>query len=66
MKRFMFFAAIALVVGGIYHEEVSDYVAGLSDGSSSSGSVTSVVDSMRGMGDSGNSMMNRIGDRLGR
>ena len=66
MKPFLFVAIAALVVGGIYHTEVSEYVADLTDGSSSTGSGTSVVDSMRDMGSSGNNMMRGIGDRLNR
>ena len=66
MKPFLFVAIAALVAGGIYHTEVSEYVADLTDGSSSSGSVTSVADSMRDMGSSGNNLMRGIGNTLNR
>ncbi len=66
MKPILFVAIAALVVGGIYHTEVSEYVADLTDGSSSSGSVTSVAASMRDMGNSGNNLMRGIGNTLNR
>ena len=66
MKLFLFVAIAGLVAGGIYHTEVSEYVAALTDGSSGSGSGTSVADSMRDMGSSGNNLMRGIGNTLNR
>jgi len=64
MKLFLMFAA-ALIVGGIYHAEVSAYFADLTDGSSNGGG-SSVVGSMRDMGDAGNNLMGGVGNSLGR
>lgn len=63
MKQFLFIAIAALVAGGVYHEEVSDYFGEFTVGS---GGGSSVVDSMRDMGSSGNNLMRGVGDRLGR
>jgi hypothetical protein len=65
MKLFLMFAAAALIVGGIYHTEVSAYFADLADGSFSGGG-SSVVDSMGDMGRANNNLMNGIGNTLGR
>lgn len=66
MKSLLLIGIALLIVGGIYHEEVSDYVADLTSGSGGSGSVTSIADSASDMGRSGNNLMRGIGGRLGR
>ena len=59
MKLFVLFAVAALVVGGIYHTEVSQYFNQLAEESSDSdyGGGASVVNSMRGMGNSSNALI---------
>ena len=66
MKTFMFLAVAALIVGGIYHTEVSRYVAGLDVGSSRSSGSTSVVKSIQRTGNSGNALMGGVGNALKR
>lgn len=66
MRLFIFLAAIAIVAGGIYHDEVSDFVAGLKGGSSGSGGGSSFVDSMQDMGDSSRSLIGGAGNALNR
>lgn len=66
MKLFVLFAIAALIVGGINHTEVSRFIAGLDVGSSRSGGATSVVGSMKDMGNSGKSLMGGIGNSLNR
>ncbi len=50
MKLFVLFAVAALIVGGIYRTEVSQYFADLSTERSKSGGGTSVVNSIQGVG----------------
>ncbi len=64
MKIFVFFAAAALIVGGIYHKQVSQYVAGLNAGSSRSGGAASVVGSFVGMGNSNTAVMNGVDNKV--
>ena len=66
MKLFVLFAVAALIVGGIYHTEVSQYFADLTVGPSESGGGTSVVDSIQGMGNSQNTLMGKVGRALDR
>jgi len=66
MKLFVLFIAAALIVGGIYHAEVSQYFADLAEGSSNSGGATSVVDSISGMGNSGNALLGGVSNALDR
>jgi hypothetical protein len=65
MKFFMLLAAVALIVGAIYHTEVSRYVSQLADGSSRSGSGRTVVHSIQRTGKSTGALMNRVGNALG-
>ena len=66
MKLLMLFTVAALIVGGIYHTEVSQYFADLTVGPSESGGGTSVVDSIQGMGNSQNALMGQVGSALDR
>jgi hypothetical protein len=66
MKLLVLFAVAALIVGGIYHTEVSRYFADLAGGSSKSGGATAVVDSIQGMGNSSNALMGQVGSALNR
>jgi len=61
MKFFMYMAIAALIVGGIYHEDVSEYFADLSSGSYGSGGGSSMVGSMRDMGNAGSNLLGGIG-----
>ena len=65
MKLFVLFTVAALIVGGVYHTEVSRYFANLTKGSSSAG-ATSVVDSFKGTSNSGNNLMDGVGNALDR
>jgi hypothetical protein len=64
MKLFAFFAVAALIVGGIYHKQVSQYFAGLNAGSSRSGSAASVVGTFVGVGNSNTALMNGVDNRV--
>jgi hypothetical protein len=66
MKTFALLVAAALIIGGIYHTEVSRYFAHLTARSSNSGGATSVMGSIRDMGNSGNSLMRGVGNALHR
>ena len=66
MKLFVLFAVAALIVGGIYHTEVSQYFADLTVGPSESGGGTSVVDSIQSMGNSRNTRMGKVDGALER
>ena len=66
MKLFVLSVVAALVVGTVYHAEISDYVAGLADGFSGSGGGTSVVDSIRDMGNSEKALIGGVGNVLDR
>jgi hypothetical protein len=66
MKLFVLFAVAALIVGSIYHREVSRFVADITAGSSQSGGGTSVAHSIQGMGKSSNDLMSGIGGALNR
>ena len=66
MKTLLFLAAAGLIVGGIYHKEVSRYVTDLNVASSRSGGATSVVNSIRSTGNSGNALMGGVGNALKR
>jgi len=64
MKLLVLFTVAALIVGGIYHTEVSRYIAGLAGGASSSG--TSIAGSIQQMGNSQNALMGQDGSALDR
>jgi len=64
MKFLALLVVGALVVGGIYHTEVSRYIAGLAGGASSSG--TSIAGSIQQMGNSQNALMGQVGSALDR
>ena len=70
MKTFLLLLVAAVIVGAIYHTEVTRYVADLNIGSSSSGgsysssSGPSVVSSMRAMGNSGSALMGGVGNAI--
>ncbi len=66
MKLFMFFVVAALIVGGINHTEVSQYFADLTEGYSNSGGATSVVDSIRGVGNTSNALLGGVANTLDR
>ncbi len=66
MKTFVLLAVAALIVGGIYHTEVSQSFADFTVGPSESGGATSVVDSIRGVGNSGNALLGGVGNALDR
>jgi hypothetical protein len=65
MKLFVLFAVAAVIVGGVYHKEVSQYFADHA-GSSQSGSATSVVNSMQRMGNSSNALLGGVNNALDR
>lgn len=64
MKTFLLLAAAAVIVGAIYHTEISRYVADFTAGSSRPSSGSSVVGSMRDMGNSGNAVMGGVGNAI--
>jgi len=66
MKLFVLFAVAALIVGGIYHTEVSQYFAARTVGPSESGDGTTAVDSIQGMGNSQKALMDQVGSALDR
>lgn len=66
MKFFVLLAVAALIVGGIYRTEVSQYVADLAVEPSEYGGGTSVVNSIQGTGRSQNALMGRVGGALDR
>lgn len=66
MKLLVLFTVAALIVGGIYHTEVSRYFADLTGGPSGSGGGTSVAGSIQGMGNSQNALMGQVGSALDR
>lgn len=66
MKFFVFLAVAALLVGSIYHTEISDYVADLSYGSYSSGGGSSVLSSMQSVGDKSSAAFGKVGNAFGR
>ncbi len=66
MKLFVLFAVAALIVGGIYHTEVSQYFADRTVGPSESGDGTTAVDSIQGMGNSQKALMDQVGSALDR
>ncbi len=66
MKFLMLFTVAALIVGGIYRTEVSQYFANLSAERSKSGGETSVVNSIQGMGNAQNALLGQVGSALDR
>ena len=65
MKRFLALLAVAaLIAGGIYHKQVSQYFADLDAGSSLAGSATSVVGSLVGTGNSSTAVVNEVDNKL--
>ena len=66
MKPILVALALAcLIAGGVYHEEVSRYVASLSGGPTQYGGSGYVVDSVKGVGNANNNLMKGIGNALG-
>lgn len=66
MKLFLLLAAAILVVGFVYRAEVSQYITQVAAGGAGSGGGSAVVDSFRGTGNAGSSMMGGVGSALGR
>ena len=66
MKFFMFLAIAALVVGGIYHTELSDYFASFSNSGGSYGGGSSVLGAMQDMGNASNNLLGGASDALNR
>ena len=66
MKLFVLFAVAALIVGGIYRTEISQYVADLTVEPSEYGGGMSVVDSIQATGNSQNALMGQVGSALDR
>ena len=66
MKFFMFLAAAALIAGSIYHAEVMDYFASLSNGGFSFDGGSSVFHSMQSMGEKSSAALGKIGSAFGR
>ena len=66
MKYFLLFAVAALIVGGIYHTEVSQSFADLTVRPSEYGGGTSVVNSIQGTGNAQNALMGQVGSALDR
>ena len=66
MKPFLFIAIALLVVGGIYHTEVADWVSNLNDGTSYYGDGPSFAGSIRDMGNANNNLMNGVSNALDR
>ena len=66
MKLFMLFAVAALIVGGVYRTEVSQYFADRAARPSGSRGGTTVVDSIQGMGNAQNALMDQVGSALDR
>lgn len=69
MKLFVFLALAAIIFGGIYHNEVSEYFADISS-SSSSGSYGSsgggsVLGSIRNMGNASSNLLGGVNNSLG-
>ncbi|MDX1417292.1 MAG: hypothetical protein R3293_24005 [Candidatus Promineifilaceae bacterium] len=65
MKLLMLIALTGVVVGGIYHTEVSRYFSNLAEESSYSGGVTSsTMGSMQGMGKSSRNLIGGVGGAL--
>lgn len=77
MKFLMVLAVAAMIAGGVYHEEVADYVADLtgqvqdyaastSESGSYAGGAAMGVQGMQRLGKSESRMMGRIGGALSR
>lgn len=66
MKLLMLFAVAALVLGGIYHDQVAQYFAGLSSGEVRTGGVMPAAGSLQSIGNSTNNLMGHVGDALSR
>jgi hypothetical protein len=66
MKFFMFVLVGALVAGGIYHTEISEYFDSLGNGASGSGGGSSFAGSFSGVGNSSNGLMQGVGGGLKR
>ena len=66
MKLLVLFAVGAVVLGSIYHAEVVQYLAGLSDGEGPIGGVMPVADSIQGMGSAAGNLMGQAGGALNR
>lgn len=66
MKFFMFLVGAALIVGGIYHTEVTDYFANLSNGTFSFDGGPSVLNSMQSVGEKSSAAFGKVGSAFGR
>lgn len=66
MKFFVFLVVAALFVGSIYHTEITDYVADLSNGSYGSGGGPSVLSSMQSVGEKSSAAFGSVGKAFGR
>lgn len=67
MKLLALIAVAAVVVGGIYHAEISQYFAHLADASSNGGGGgSSVVNSIQNMGNSENALLGGVDNALNR
>lgn len=70
MKLFTFIAVALLIIGGIFHTQISEYFDDMSlassDSDSGSGGGTSVFGSIQRVGNSGNALMNGVGGALNR
>lgn len=63
MKILLLLGVAALVVGGIFHAELGRFIADLAGGPSGGGSA--VGSSIQGMGSSGKSLMEGVGNAFG-
>lgn len=60
MKLFMLLAVAALIAGGIYHKQVSQYVANLKADASQSNGTPTVLGSIIGTSNASTSLMNSV------
>lgn len=65
MKFFVFLIFAALIVGAIYHDAITDYVADLSSGGSYGSGGPSMFQSMQGVGSASSAAFGRVGKALG-
>jgi hypothetical protein len=65
MKFFAFLVVAVLIAGAIYHAEVTDYIADLSNGSYGSGGGSSLVGSVRSVGNASSAAFGRVGNSFG-
>ncbi len=60
MKFFMLLAVAALIAGGVYHKQVSQYFSQLKTESSQSGGTPSVIGAMIGTSNTSTALMNNV------